>query len=615
MKIVNPLQMAKQKYFFKSFKSVVFIYILGCLSSLVIPWFLSVSPSISDSYYYGFSNKAGLCILLVTIAICSFMLFKNSNTWLINHFDTNEYFSNYGNKVFELRFQSIYILALLIFILFLYLINRTGRAISYGESAYFIKRLYLMQDGLKPYIDFEFAYGSGLLYFPFSIINLLKVNVPSAYQISFIVEVLIGYYSLWHLCKNVSNPRFINKIFFLLFVPTYILIFMGGVNYTLFRFATPLVLIIWAVQKICIKPTVLKNIFYSFCVFFLIFIISPEIAITSTLALFGCFVLANSFSFKSILMCIPSIVILVVVSIFVKFINNSFITLYIFSQGGNNFPWFVSPTILAFLLFIFFSLIVIFSNKLKNFTTPQKIILVISILNLPGAMGRCDAGHLLLYGFGFFLISLSAVPHILSNKLRIFISLTYRIIFFTFIIIGTTYLYKPYWGGYVKYIHKYYNILIGVHENISTSSNHVINQQDNRQIDSLIMYSISKPLVLASSPIYFENSILRNKIDFPYFIDGMNKFSIYSNEVLFKEILKHNIIIAPQNKEFLCGFYPLSKTTMAFLFGIPPFYKGINKPELINEKICSAIACNFVIETSIHAKDFIVYKKKQSFDE
>jgi hypothetical protein len=605
--------MTKQNSIFKLFKSVEFIYILGCLSSLVIPWFLSVSPSISDSYYYGFSNKAGLCILLVTIAICFFMLCKNSSTWLIKHFDTNEYFSNLGNKGFELRFKSIYIIAGIIFILFLYLINRTGRTINYGESAYFIQRLYLMQDGLKPYIDFEFAYGSLLLYFPFFLINLLKLSIPAAYQISLFVEVLIGYYSLWYLCKKVSNSQFINKIFFLLFVPTYILTFMGGVNYTLFRFATPLVLILGVFQKIYIKPTVIKNIFYSFCVFFLIFIISPEIAVTSTLALFGCFVFANSFSFKSFLMCIPSIVILLTVSTFVKFINNSFITLYIFSQGGNNFPWFVSPTILAFLLFIYFSLVVLFSNKKKDFNNPQIIIFVISILNLPGAMGRCDAGHLFLYGFGFFLISLSAVPYILTNKLRILISMSYKFIFFVLIIIGTTYLYKPYFGWYVTNILNNYSISIRSHKNIIESSNRVLNQKDNLQIDSLIMYSDSKPLVLSSIPVFFENSILRNKIDFPYFINGKNKLSIYSNEVLIKEILKHNIILAPQDKEWLCGFSPLTKTTMFFLFGIPPFYNNKNKPEFINEKICSAIDNNFVIDTSMRVKDFTVYKKKQSF--
>jgi hypothetical protein len=608
MKPFNFDQKSKRNNIFKLFKSVEFVYVFGCLSSLVIPWFLPVSPSNSDSYYYGFSNLAGLIILSVTISVCFLMLYKNSDALLIKHVDTNEYFSYSGNKEFKLRFKSFYILAGFVFIIFLYLLNRTGRTISYGESAYFIQRLYLMQDGLIPYIDFEFAYGSGLLYFPFCLITFLKVGVPTAYQISFFVEALIGYYSLWYLCKKVSIPEFNNKIFFLLFVPAYILLFMGGANCTLFRFAVPLVLVIWAFQKISTDPTVLKNILYPVGVFCLIFVISPEIAITCTLALFGCFVFANSVSFKNILMLIPGIAILVAASIFVKFINNSFITLYIFSQGGNNFPWFVSPTILAFLFLIYFSLVVVLGNKKAAFGTPQILILVISILNLPGAMGRCDAGHLFFYGFGFFLVSLSAAPYILANKLRMLISAS-NIVIFIIIVMGTIYLFKPYWVGYAKHILGNYNISVGL------NNNSVVDQKDIIQIDSLIMHSDGKPLAVASIPAFFENALLRKQIDFPYFINGMNKMSIYSNEVLIKEFLKHNTILVPQKKDWLCGFYPYDKTTMFFLFGMAPFIRHKNNTEFINEKLCSVLESYFVIDGSLHVKGFNVYKKKQGFDE
>jgi hypothetical protein len=303
-------------------------------------------------------------------------------------------------------------------------------------------------------------------------------------------------------------------------------------------------------------------------------------------------------------MFIPGIAILAAVSTFVKFINNSFITLYIFSQGGNNFPWFVSPTILAFLLLIYFSLVVVRGNKKATFGTPQILILVVSILNLPGAMGRCDAGHLFLYGFGFFLVSLSAAPYILTNKLRMLISAS-NIIIFIIVIIGTTYLFKPYWIGYAEHIFGNDNI------SIELNNNSAVNQKENIQIDSLIMHFDSKPLAVAGIPVFFENAALRKQIDFPYFINGMNKLSIYSNEVLIREILNHNIILVPQKKEWLCGFYPYDKTTILFLFGLPPFYGNKNHPEFINEKICSVLESAFVIDASLHVKGFNVYKKKQ----
>ncbi len=586
-------------------KSIEFTYFLGCFFSLTIPWHITVSPSISNSYYYGFSNRAGLIILFFTIVICFFRLHKNNN---LNHFNAIKFCLNIENKEVKLKSKFFYFVAGLIFVLFLFLLNRTGEILSFGEAPYFIQRLYLMQDGLKPYNNFEFAYGAFLLYFPFCLVKIFNLSVPIAYQISLFFESLFGYYALWNLCGEIANPKLKNKVFFLLFVPSFFPLFMGGANYTLFRFVVPLALSCKFYKYIHKESSILKITFCFLCNFIIVFIISPEIAITSTLTLLSYFVFYRLFSLKSILICFPTAIILGILFIFFDLLKNSIITLYIFSQGGNNFPWFFSPTIIFFFFIIYFSIFIVSKNlKSKKLNNSLMIVFTISVLNLPGSMGRCDGFHLFFYGFGFFLITLSNILCAKSKKLRLILVGFYIILYFVFLNIGLVYFFKGYGIAYIKSIIKNHKLPAEVHKEIITNENSDYN--DCNKFDSIIFKFKSKPLVLISIPTFFENSNYREKIDFPYFIDGTNKFSIYSNEILVKEILDHDVIIISQNKNKPFYFRSEPKIVIFFLFGLPHFVSGENNPNIINEKIYLAIKSNFIIDTSSCSKNFLIYKR------
>jgi hypothetical protein len=597
---------------YRFFTSIEFIFITGCILSLTIPWFVNVTPSISDSYYYGFSNKTATLILLSAISLCFFLLLRKKVSLHYDYFDSYKFSLN-DKTEHRLNYRLFYFASAIILIGFLYALYKLKMGITYGESAYHVRRLYLMQDGLRPYVDFEYAYGSALLYLPYLLTVIFKLSVPVSYELSFFFEAFIGYYSLWLICKRISKSEHSNKLFLLLFIPTYVLLFMAGVNYTMFRFATPLFLIIAAIDRITAESTVIKNTLYSIAVFILIFIISPELSITSTLVLFVAYRLSNPFTLKSVLMIVPAMIFLVFISFSVRYIRKSFTTLLAFAQGGNNFPWMPSFTMLIFFFFIFLSMAIVFKLKNRNnvFNKAHLSALLFSLFNLPGAMGRCDAGHLLIYGIGFFILTLSAAPYF-GIKLRKATYLSYYVLIFVFVICGTAYQYKSAWlTGVMNKLNEKSPVSASVSaEDLKFSFTK--NNAGDSIIDSLLSGLQNKPLLLKSYARIYEDRSLRRKTDLPYFIDGLNMLSPSSVDTLVNEIIVHDITIVPKSTASLCGFEPMSDWSMFFLLGLPPVSESRNNPAEINARICQTLDQYYFPDYSVTSNYFTVYRKKKA---
>jgi hypothetical protein len=572
------------------------VFIIGCLLSLIIPWFVPVVPSISDSYYYGFSNKIALLILIITIGISYWLLLLNkSNIFSID----DKYFSEELNKP-RLKYKFVYIIFIVTYLIFLFILNYTHRFLDYGEASYFVKRIYLMQDGLKPYLDFEFAYGSFMVYFPYFLHVFFNLQAPIAYSLSLIIEIGIGYITLWYLIKTLNSYEYINIVFLQLFLTTIALAFMGGVNYTLFRFVTPIFITVSLFNNLIINYSKFKVFIYPILIFIFGYNISPELGITST---FGFVLMYNyrELSTKGVILSTLSLTAIALIIIFSPFYSKSFITLLTFSNGGNNLPWFISPTILIFFIFIFISIVLINykRDKIDKRENAKLLIILISVLNLPGAMGRCDFGHLFLYGFGFFLLVTSVIPYLMSSYLRKKVTIMlYGIM--GFMIFSTIILYShP--GG---------KLLISFYNEINTKNQLNNKNENNSDVNLFISDSKHKPLIINSYPELFENSVLRKKVEFPYFIDGMNQFSYFSTNIVCEEIEKHKALVLNKNYKSTYEFNALPKKFIFILFGIIPYGHKTTNPSIINNKILHLIQDDFEQKDTIKDSNYIIYERK-----
>ena len=555
-----------------------FVFGFGCILCLTLPWFIGVSQSISDSYYYGYSNKSALFILLITIFSSYYIVSrvsKNTAEWSNRRVEETTTYNFFRQKKFVFFIYSFLFLG---FIIFLFISYNLQNSIYYGESGYFIKRLYLMKDGLDPFISFEFAYGSFLLYFPHYIKELFNLQVETSYLLSLFLESVAGYFFLWKVCKTLGSGGNLHLLFILLLLPSFFCLFSGGANYTLFRFVTPIYLLTYIVHD-KVRSSQIRVILLSIFIFLIVINISVELSITSMFSIIIFNLYLNKYSKKAFVTSLILIILVLGIFIYSESLGSKFKTLLIFSQGGNNFPWYLSPSILGFFVFIFTSIVIVALSRSKNY---HLMVLIYSILNLPGALGRCDIGHIYFYGIGFFIINLSSLEYLYSSYLRKYILVSYISLYVVFLSGGIMYLlYGAYWPQYSYFVKQRIKFHIGMRlDPLKKSSS---------SYDSALTTLDEKPLVLRSDPIYFLNSPLRVKLDFPYFIDGMNDFSLYSKKVLLEEILKHKFVIVPKSRESVCSFYPLDFGYRVILFGSPSFHKYKNDPSLLNDKICSTL--------------------------
>lgn len=84
-------------------------------------------------------------------------------------------------------------------------------------------------------------------------------------------------------------------------------------------------------------------------------------------------------------------------------------TLFMFAKGGANFPLVPSMFVILFLGALFYTIPIAFGELRNHPRDPQSPLLLVlalhPLLTLPAALGRSDAGHIMLNGVGVFLLT------------------------------------------------------------------------------------------------------------------------------------------------------------------------------------------------------------------
>jgi hypothetical protein len=393
---------------------ILFIFIsVACI--FTVPYLVPLNQiTVSASYDYGFNNRTGMFLLAFfsLIVVAASFFYKGQDKLYVDVFA-----DNFQKIVFNKVFLIVASLTVIGCSILWFILGRD----SYGmiESGYFIPRIYDITWGKTVYRDFDFAYGPLLLYIPYFIYKLfsfLRISISDGYMIALMINQLLGLYFLFYVLAffNLTGKEK-NRIFILIALISFP--YSIGLNYTLFRFVTPFFCLVFLrkVEKDTkISPFI--HIFLSVALSLTVLLISPELGISfyfTLLAYIGTAALLTKrkyyFLQAGVLAC--SLV------VFVNVWSDMFNQVTGFLSGGLNWPFVLS----SLLLFFFIAVFVVSAGigmQLKNIKTylfPLSFALLTFSL-IPGALGRCDPGHVFFYGLFIFILAYSCLRIYLKLK-------------------------------------------------------------------------------------------------------------------------------------------------------------------------------------------------------
>jgi hypothetical protein len=371
--------------------------IVALLAVFVLPRFVPVSPSISDSYLFGYNNQIGVLLLLGFLMVGA----AGSKDPGIKFSPS----SNTGNNIPRK-----------IILLWMAVFTASGAVMYWRvhglqglqESEYLIDRVKMLAAGHRPYRDFEFAYGAVFLYGPRALM-LLHLTAENSYFVFWLSCLLASVWLLSRTLNMLDYPRCQRvEIFHLLCLLALPMVLCTGVNYTLLRYlpASYLGLLVQRVDGRKERWHRELAISMSLAFTILLLLISPEMALAYVpgtaiyFAVFTKWELKSTASYGAFLLIELSI-------LFTADRLDVFETLKAFGGGAFNLP--IIPA--AHILFFFFNcaLVALFvSARIRKGSQGDGMLMVVavSIGTLFAALGKCDIGHLALSGIGIIIVAM-----------------------------------------------------------------------------------------------------------------------------------------------------------------------------------------------------------------
>ena len=368
---------------------------------LYIPTLVPGSFVSSESYIFGYNNRIGILLILILIGL-NILLFRPRE----------------ANRPILLSSDSVHSITIwscvgIVGTLGLGMYILTSRFGSFGESIYFINRIGLATHNLRPYRDFEFAYGAIFIYGPLLIHNFLHISVPAAYYLFWIVNLMLGTWFTAEVVKQLDFPgKYRNAIFIFFFIATLSCVITAGVNYTGFRFALGPLFGILLVRTI--KEGRSNSNFRGLAVIFFstvsLLLISPEVAVAFA---FGAslFITVYHYQSKVKYWFVPcALEYILIGSLFI--VANHLMVFESFkrvSGGGYFFPIMPAPCILLFVVSLYYcARMAIMDIAKHDFRSNYHCVLLISFPMIFPALGRCDPYHILFDGMSIFILAFLA---------------------------------------------------------------------------------------------------------------------------------------------------------------------------------------------------------------
>jgi hypothetical protein len=381
----------------------------------VVPWFVPVSgPVESDSYVFGFSNRAAVAGAVIGIALLSLLRLRGVSAGETDRASRVLARTPAGERLggWVVGTWTLVHVATSVFL------TATVFEYTYGEGAYFVSRIDAMSMGRSPYVDFEFAYGPLLLWGPNQLLHFFP-HLPGGAKIAYgLWHALLSGLSVLLLAWIVNRFDMTRKQKVLLFCAFSFIAWneTRGVNQLLIRDLPPFAAILLAHYVVLPrlerqKPGPVREVTWGvFCVaaFWLCAAFSPEFGVVAGLALLSYTLLrVEGSSAKKLAVCGAQA--LGMGAIAASLPQGYWEAMIGFGTGG-----YLQPVVPAGYLLVYWAsllyavpwLVYVLARTRENEIRGFIAALVVLILGLiPGALGRCDFLHVFWYGIPALVVA------------------------------------------------------------------------------------------------------------------------------------------------------------------------------------------------------------------
>ncbi len=362
------------------------VFVVAVLAVFLVPFAFAPANGISMSYRVGFNNHAAI----VTLLAMSLAFAVWTRGWGLR----------LGVATMPReprRWRAIAAVAGLIALpgfLAVALWLRAAWSVPGNEANYFLDRYAMLDLGYVPYRTMTFDYGPLMFYPALWLRAALHLSASNGYFLSWVLQWVLGTALLWDTVRRLAAPLWHRVAVFaaMLFLLLPIL-YSGGVNYTPLRYllAPWFALLVYRVQQRSVPRGVLSA-FVGCCIAGLY---SPEQGI--------CLALATVLFFA---LCVRRRVVILPLLLFALAIAAALAvakhfgllqTMLDFGGGGYDFPLLLSTRTVAFIALLVLSGCVVVCGFFDGAPARPEIYLIAVTLGLlPSALGRADAGHLLV---------------------------------------------------------------------------------------------------------------------------------------------------------------------------------------------------------------------------
>jgi hypothetical protein len=390
----------------------------------------------SESYSSGFNNRVSV---LATLAIIGAFCWRNYtwrprapepvDTLIIDDSREGRIRTKMPKAVLLLLAAIHAISAFLIFHCLPYLDE-------YGEPYNLLPRILVgLRHGLAPFRDIGWNYGPGLYYIPQAFIAMgsrFGANSDLSYFLAYLCCSLLGIWALFYVVDSLRIRRGLRVLVFSILVLVTDDLTLG-VQYTLLRFITPFAAML-VVHRMAAdamsagKGRRLWRVYATAAIAVAVVLsISTEIGIVYAVAQTAYFVHRALF-FRRVWVC-GSIITAATAVVLVLGIPGTLDGLTAFSKGACNFPVYFAAHTVVYVVSLFWVLPILLRGCLSLRPRSNVSLLLawsgLTIGMIPGALGRCDAGHVFFYGIGAFLLTMATMARFRRELLVI-----YAIVFF-----------------------------------------------------------------------------------------------------------------------------------------------------------------------------------------
>lgn len=372
------------------------VYFLTALVAIFwLPYLVPVPRSLSLSYAFGYSNRAGILLILLFTGIAVAWMLRSSVFPEPKSGD-----SRVSHRTLALTLAGTALILAVAYPL-------VSSATPVADAAYFINRLQLASIGHRPYIQIEFAYGPLLLYAPLWMAKFLHVGLAQAYYCIWVVAELLGILLLFRVINDIEiRSRLKPTLFVILCAAAGASFILGAVSYTLTRFALPLycACVVSRNQKAGNHASVSGGL--AVLSFIALLLISPEIALAFGLAsaaflfLSGCTrTLAWWGSYAAMMVAMAGATVAA---------NQAHVldTVKTFSAGVRDCPVIPAGHILLFLSCMFLAVLHAARKIVRREYAVSVYLVLISVAMLPSTLGTCDPLHVFFGGLGFLIVGM-----------------------------------------------------------------------------------------------------------------------------------------------------------------------------------------------------------------